>query len=396
MTLRCIAAASAIAVLSASGVFAQGMPKGAEAGCDTACRAAKANPRPKFVSPEVGKDGRVTVRIFAPKANSIAVSGLQPLNQNGESEFAPATKGADGIWTYVSPPRQPGTYAYSIRIDGVDAYDPSNLWVVHGRLNLQNIVEIGGGEEFARFDPNIPHGAVAEVFYRSPGVAFDRRMRVYTPPGYGSRQEALPVLVLLHGGGGSEDAWPKLGRANFIIDKLIAEGKARRMIVAMIDGYVDDYTKPSGVHPDLTTNDLVQGALPYLEAHYMVAKEPKDRAIAGLSRGASQTMKIVRTHPGHFTYVGVFSFARSRIGPFRKEMEAMNDAGWTSFADIVSRQKYFYWTVGSEDGGAPDSKAVWELYKKRNVNIIAETRPGNHEWLVWRAALRDFAQKIFQ
>src|SRR5262245_65301029 len=111
-----IAIGSAIAMCGAPAAFAQGLPKGAEAGCDTACRAAKANPRPKFVSPEVGKDGRVTVRIFAPKANSIAVSGLQPLNQNGESEFAPATKGEDGIWAYVSPPRQPGTYAYSVRI----------------------------------------------------------------------------------------------------------------------------------------------------------------------------------------------------------------------------------------------------------------------------------------
>src|SRR5215510_65707 len=136
MKVFLIAAACTAAVAYASPVFAQGMPKGAEAGCDTACRAAKANPRPKFVSPEVGKDGRVTVRIFAPKANSIAVIGLQPLNQNGESEFAPATKGEDGIWAYVSPPRQPGTYAYSVRIDGVDAYDPSNLWVVHGRLSL--------------------------------------------------------------------------------------------------------------------------------------------------------------------------------------------------------------------------------------------------------------------
>src|SRR5262245_10563560 len=119
MKARCIVAAFAIAAIvigCAPAVLAQGVPKGAESGCDTVCRAAKANPRPKFVSPEVGKDGKVTVRIFAPKANSIAVGGLEPLNENGESEFAPATKGEDGIWAYVSPPRQPGTYAYSVRI----------------------------------------------------------------------------------------------------------------------------------------------------------------------------------------------------------------------------------------------------------------------------------------
>jgi enterochelin esterase family protein len=372
------------------------MPAGAEAGCDTACRAARNNPKPKFVSPEVGKDGKVTVRIFAPKAESIAVGGLQPLNENGESEVAAAAKGEDGVWTYVSPARTAGTYAYFVRIDGVDGYDPSNLWVVQGRQRLENVVEVGGGEEFARNDPNIPHGAVAEVFYRTPGVEFDRRMRVYTPPGYGSKQETLPVLFLLHGGSGSEDTWGKLGRANFILDKVIAEGKAKRMIAVMIDGYVDDFSKVSGVNPDLTTDDILKGAIPYLEANYMVSKEPKDRAIAGQSRGAAQTMTIARKHPGAFAYVGVFSFSRSRVGGFRKEMEAMsNDADWKSFGDMVSKHKYFYWTVGSEDGGAPDSKKVWELYKQKNINVVSDTYPGNHEWLVWRPALRDFAQKLF-
>src|SRR4029450_7403489 len=125
-----------------------------------------------------------------------------------------------------------------IRVDGVDVPDPSNLYVVHGRQRLENVVEIGGGEDFARNDPAIPHGAVAEVFYRTPGFDFDRRMRVYTPPGYGLKPETLPVLYLLHGGNGAEDEWGKLGRAGFILDKLIAEGKAKRMIVVMPDGYV--------------------------------------------------------------------------------------------------------------------------------------------------------------
>jgi enterochelin esterase-like enzyme len=391
-----LVAVAALVVSCVPEAFAQGKPAGAEAGCDTACRAARNNPKPKFVSPEVSADGRVTVRVYAPKAGSIGVAGLAPLNENGESEVAAATKGEDGLWTYTSPPRPPGTYAYSIRIDGVDATDPSNLYVVHGRQKLENIVEIGGGEDFARNDPAIPHGAVAEVFYRTPGFNFDRRMRVYTPPKYGTKQETLPMLFLLHGGSGSEDTWGKLGRANFILDKLIAEGKAKRMVVVMIDGYVDDYSKVSGVSPDLTTDDILKGAIPYLEANYMVSKDAKDRAIAGQSRGAAQTFAIARKHPGAFAYVGVFSFSRSRVGGFRKEMEAMaSDADWKTFGDMVDRHKYFYWTVGSEDGGAPDSKKVWELYKANNIKVVSDTRPGNHEWLVWRPALRDFAQKLF-
>src|SRR3954463_11279768 len=163
-----LAAVSALAIVYSPSVFAQGKPAGAEEGCDTACRAARNNPRPKFVSPEVSPDGRVTVRVYAPKAGSIGVGGLAPLNANGESEVVEATKGEDGVWSYTSPPRLQGTYSYSVRIDGVDTYDPSNLWVVHGRQKLESVVQVGGGEDFARNDTSIPHGAVAEVFYRTP------------------------------------------------------------------------------------------------------------------------------------------------------------------------------------------------------------------------------------
>jgi enterochelin esterase-like enzyme len=392
----CIVMLSALALACASDVFAQGKPVGAEEGCNTLCRAARNNPKPTFVSPEVSPDGRVTVRVYAPNANTIGVSGLEPLNENGESPVAEAKKGEDGIWTYVSPAGSPGAYAYFVQIDGLDALDPSNLYVVRGRLRTQNVVEIGGGEDFTRYDPEIPHGAVSEVFYRTPGFELERRMLVYTPPGYGLKQETLPVLFLLHGGGQSEDTWGKLGRANFILDKLIAEGKARRMLTVMIDGYVDDFRKVSNPDPGLTTDDILKGVIPYIQSNYMVSKDAKDRAIAGLSRGAAQTMTIVRKNPGVFNYVGVFSFARSQIGIFRKEMEAMKtEADWKSFGDLVNEHKYFYWTVGAEDGGYNDSKAVWDLYRKHNINVASETRPGNHEFLVWRPALRDFAMKLF-
>jgi enterochelin esterase-like enzyme len=152
----------------------------------------------------------------------------------------------------------------------------------------------------------------------------------------------------------------------------------------------------SGVHPDLTADDLLKGVIPAVESSYMVSKDPKDRAIAGLSRGAAQTMRIALKHPDLFNYVGVFSFSRSQVGGFRKEMEAKKTpADWKAFGDVVSKPRYVYWTVGTDDGGYPDSKAVWELYKQHNINVVSETRPGNHEWRVWRPALRDFATKLF-
>jgi enterochelin esterase family protein len=359
-------------------------------GCDSTCRARRANPKPDIVSPEVGRNGEVTVRVFAPKAAAVAVGGL-------ESQVAAMTKGADGVWTYTSPPLKPGYHSYFVQIDGVDAYDPNNLWLVAGRQRFENVVDVLGGEEFARNDRNIPHGAIAEVFYRSPGVEFDRRMRVYTPPGYGLKPETLPTLYLLHGGNGAEDEWGKLGRAGFILDKLIAEGKAKRMIVVMPDGYVADFRAPSGSSPDLLTPEMLQGIIPYIEANYTVSKDPKDRAIAGLSRGASQTMALAREHPGTFNYVGIFSFSRSRVNPLRKEMEALkSDADWTALRNTLGKAKLVYWSVGTEDAGYPDSKVVWDLFKTKNVAVITESRPGDHEWAVWRASLRDFAQRAFQ
>src|SRR5262249_51192348 len=144
----------------------------------------------------------------------------------------------------------------------------------------------------------------------------------------------------------------------------------KRMLAVMVDGYVDDFRKVTNADPDLTTDDILNGVIPAIESNYMVSKDPKDRAIAGLSRGAAQTMTTVLKHPGAFNSVGVFSFARSRIGSFRKEMEAMKtEPDWKAFGDVVDRHKYFYWTVGTEDGGYGDSKAVWELYRKHNINV---------------------------
>lgn len=359
-------------------------------GCDSTCRAKRENPKPDLVSPTVSADGEVTIQIWAPKAEKVEIGGL-------DADMHPAEKGAEeGVWTYTSPKMKPGYHSYFIRIDGVDMIDPSNIWTVGGRTRVASMVEIGG-EDFSRNDPDVPHGAVAEVFYRTPGVEFERRMRVYTPPGYGLKPETLPTLYLLHGGQQSEDQWPKLGRAGFILDNLIAEGKAKRMLVVMPDGYVDDFRVPSGSSPDLLTQDLIEGAIPYIEANYSVSKDADDRAIAGLSRGASQTYTIAREAAGEFGDIGIFSFSRSRVNPLRKELEAMqNDADWKALADDLAKAKLFYWSVGTEDKGHDDSVAIWKMMDEHGITVVSDPRPGDHEWAVWRASLRDFAQKIFQ
>ena len=119
--------------------------------------------------------------------------------------------------------------------------------------------------------------------------------------------------------------------------------------------------------------------------------------LAGLSRGASQTMTLARQHAGTFGYVGIFSFSRSRVNPLRKEIEAIKtDAGWTDLRGTLGKARLVYWSVGTEDAGYPDSKAIWDLFAANDVRVVAEPRPGDHEWSVWRASLRDFAQRAFQ
>ena len=222
--------------------------------------------------------------------------------------------------------------------------------MVHGRVHLENVVVIGGGEDFARFDPAIPQGAVAEVFYRTPGFNFDRRMRVYTPPNYGAKQETLPVLFLLHGGSGSEDTWPKLGRANFILDNLIAQGKAKRMIVAMIDATSMTAILRRQSRPDQRRHH--EGHHSYLEANYMVSKDQGSRH-AGQSRAARADHGI-RAQISARSPMSACSASRSRVGGFRKEMEALKtDADWKAFGDMVDKLNTSYWTVGNQDGGAP-------------------------------------------
>jgi enterochelin esterase-like enzyme len=180
------------------------------------------------------------------------------------------------------------------------------------------------------------------------------------------------------------------------LDRLIADGKAKRMIIVMPDGYVDDYRVPSGALPDLFTPDLLKGVIPFIEANYAVSSDRKDRAVAGLSRGGGQTLEIVRAAPGMFGSVGIFSYSRTRITSLLKEVEAMKtDADWTALRDALGSLDVFYWTVGTDDGGYGASVTIWDLFKQRNIKVVTEPRPGNHEWWVWRASLRDFAQKAF-
>jgi enterochelin esterase family protein len=253
---------------------------------------------PVVVSPEVKPDRQVTLRVHAPKAQAVTLSSSD-LPGGTPFQPRPLTKGDEGVWELTLDKAEPGTYRYTFNVDGVTVVDPRNPVVSESNGNVWSVLHVPGAEFMEARE--VPHGAVAEVHYHSPALGRARRMHVYTPPGYEKGAEEYPVLYLLHGAGDSDDSWTSVGRANFILDNLIAAGKAKPMIVVMPAGHTGPFsfgfaTPPPapGGRPGLGNSDFekdfTQAIRPYVEKHYRVKTDRNSRAIAGLSMGGAQTL----------------------------------------------------------------------------------------------------------
>ena len=248
---------------------------------------------PRVVSPEVAADRRVTFRILAPKAEAVRLSGTDiPDNAQG----TPLTKGAEGVWEGTLGPLAPGAYRYNFNVDGVSVIDPRNPATSESNENTWSLVHVPGADFMDTKD--VPHGAVAEVTYYSKALKRFRRMHVYTPPGYEKGGGKYPVFYLLHGAFDCDDSWTTVGRAGFILDNLIAAGKARPMVVVMPAGHTGPFVF-GGPRP--TTDDFVADftgdVMPYAESHYRVRADRAHRALAGLSMGGGQTLRDRRGPP---------------------------------------------------------------------------------------------------
>jgi enterochelin esterase-like enzyme len=359
---------------------------------------------PVVVSPEVGA-GKITFRIHAPKAESVRLSAGDIPNSG---QGGPAmTKGENGIWEVtLTPP--PGAYRYVFNVDGVRTIDPVNPSTSESNANTWSLVYLPGAEWM---DTNhVPHGTVASVTYYSEALKRNRRMHVYTPPGYETSTAKYPVFYLLHGAGDCDDSWTSVGRAGFILDNLIAAKKAKPMVIVMPAGHTSRTGgggRGAAGQPDEFQQDFINDIMPYAESHYRVLTDRGHRAIAGLSMGGSQTLNASLTHLDKFAYIGVFS--SGLIGSFPRPAQpgqaappAPTGPSWeeTHKADLDNPAKkgvkLFWFATGVDDGLMSTSKGTVELLKKHGFSPSLKESAGAHTWINWREYLNEFAPQLFQ
>jgi len=364
---------------------------------------------PAFISPEVMPDRRIAFRLYAPEATTVALRGGDiPAPARANVEF---TKGANGVWEMITGAVEPGAYRYVYVVNGVGVIDPRNTAISESNTTTWSVAVVPGSELMDT--KSVPHGAVSAIYYESTALGRTRRMHVYTPPGYESGKDRYPVFYLLHGAGDCDDSWTSVGRANFILDNLIATNKAKAMIVVMPAGHTNaggggrGAAAAGGPPPrDEFGEDFVKDVMPYIEKHYRVIADRSHRAIAGLSMGGSQTLNISIPNLDKFAYVGVYSSgilgggrgAASAPGtsapPFGAAWEQQNLAALDNAA-AKKGLKVLWFSTGAEDGLMPTTKNTVELLKKHGFTPVMKESPGGHTWLNWRNYLIEFTPQLF-
>ncbi len=356
-------------------------------------------------SPVVAEDGSITFRYSAPNAEQVTVSG----ELDGNSY--PMTKDVNGVWSVTVGPLQPDIYTYSFNIDGVVALDPRNpnTKYGYGGFGAVSIVQVpGDGPQFYDVKP-VPHGVVSIRPYESKTLGVNRTVWIYTPPGY-DEGENYPVLYLIHGGGDIESGWTMIGRANNILDNLIAEELAEPMVVVMPLGHTIQsfWTGPAkraevagggggfrgggGGPQELGAfgRDLLEDVMPIVESEYKVSTDPDDRAIGGLSMGGGLTMNVGFNRTDLFRYIVIMSSGGQNA-----------DVSYPDFfndAEATNKQLKLLWIAcGKDDGLASGgSKALDDLLTSKGINHTYRLTEGRHEWTVWRYHLNEFAQLLFK
>ncbi len=346
---------------------------------------------PVVVSPEVKADRTVVFRLLAPKAEAVRLNSSDIPN---DPRARALKKGDNGVWELTLGPINPGTYRYTFDVDGVQVVDPRSPAVSQSNGNVWSVVHVPG--EATADTADVPHGAVAAVTYRSSTLKRDRRMHVYTPPGYETGTEKYPVFYLLHGASDSDDSWTSVGRANFILDNLIAAKKAKPMIVVMPAGHTGPFGGArggGGMGAGAFEDDFTKDIRPYIEKHYRVLTDRPNRAIAGLSMGGAQTLNIAIPALKDYGYVGVFSSAV--LFGNAADWEQRNKAGLDD-AEARAGLKLLWFATGTQDFLMQRTRETVDLLKKHGFSPVFKETDGGHTWINWRTYLAEFAPQLFQ
>ncbi len=418
---------SALVVLAMSSVSAQ-QPAPSRPGSPATPNPGAAALRPAVPrSPEIHPDRTVTFRLSAPRATEVTLNG----SWDGATNLK-MTKDDSGVWSVTVGPLGAQLWGYWYFVDGVKALDPGNAETQRDGARYDNLLMIPGAESELWDFKDVPHGTVQAIWYPSSTLKLaSRRMMVYTPPDYAASTRRYPVLYLLHGGGGDEDAWLTMGRANIILDNLIAQGNAKPMVVVMPNGNATQTVSQGygfgptparqsvqapppppqqaagaqrGAAPAAASpaggrgtaaqpyegsypESLVKDVIPFVEKTFRVLNDKDNRAIAGLSMGGGHTLSATNNNPGVFGYIGVFSSGPRIVDEGLEEQLAAVKAGGVKF----------YWLgAGTTDMAREGTVNLSELVKKHGFKTTYREIPGRHYWFLWRDFLGQFAQVMFQ
>jgi len=365
-------------------------------------------------SPEINADNTVTFRLHAPKAITVQLTGdfLDGVVSMKEDSL--------GVWSYTTAKLEPELYSYSFLVNGMRMLDPSNIYQNRDVATWTSIFIISEqkGDKGDLYSVNkVPHGNLSKVWYESPTLKLTRRMTVYTPAGYESGKN-YPVLYLLHGTGGDENAWSELGRAAQILDNLIATGKAKPMLVVMTNGNPNTAAAPGewdfGMYQPAMGGGGVQlpqaaasmdesfmDVVNFIEKNYKVAKNKANRAICGLSMGGGHSFAISKRYPTTFDYVGLFSAAVS-VGqwgdrtPLIDRMNSNAEYNKQMAALFGAKPKLYWIAIGKTDFLYQQNADLRKWLDSKGYPYTYRETDGGHIWRNWRIYLSEFAQMIFK
>jgi enterochelin esterase-like enzyme len=333
------------------------------------------------VSPEVNSDRTVTLRLRADNATSVTVSG--------DIGYFALAKGSQNIWSVTTPPLTPAIYLYSFIVDGAKIADPNNPDI---KGTFESLVTVPGNPPMPWELRDVPHGHVNPVLYQSQVFNTQRRYLVYTPPGYETSTDKLPVLYLLHGYSDDDSSWTTVGKADRIADNLLVDGKIQPLIIVMPYGQLNsDVTTDEAFAADFQQKfeeQLLTEIIPSIEATYRVVPDTRHRAMAGLSMGGMQAAFIGLNHPETFSTIAMWSSA------------IFNDPSVLLARFVAAPENlkhsflYVHVGVGQQDPFFASSSAMDDFLSSQKIDHEFTPTPGTHSWLLWRSYLIDFLPKF--